>query len=143
LDSEVKDLVALGEDIREVHVLGTRDLKESKLNLLDYSYAGYPLMDCPGIYWPPRARCDQNPCCQVLSDADEYLKFRTVRRFKGMESKIVILIVDKDTVLDYDENRRLLYVGLTRARIRLIVLADKAHEHKLNRMVEGPLAPQK
>lgn len=133
LDQEVRSLVNQNEEIKQIFVLGTNTLEESGLDLLNHTYAGYPLMDCPGIYWPIRSRCEQNPCCQVPSDDDSYLKFRTVRRFKGMESKTVILIVDG---LSLANDKKILYVGLTRARVKLIVLAPESIKERLKILVE-------
>lgn len=133
LDREVRSLVNQNEEIKQIFVLGTNTLEESGLDLLNHTYAGYPLMDCPGIYWPIRSRCEQNPCCQVPSDDDSYLKFRTVRRFKGMESKTVILIVDG---LSLANDKKILYVGLTRARVKLIVLAPESIKERLKILVE-------
>jgi len=45
----------------------------------------------------------------------------TVRRFKGLESPIVILIVTSDIVI----NVELLYVALSRARTHLIIMGEK------------------
>lgn len=132
LDREVRSLVNQNEDVKQIFVLGTNTLDGAGLDLLNHTYAGYPLMDCPGIYWPIRSRCEQNPCCQVPRDDDSYLKFRTVRRFKGMESKTVILIVDRLTL---SNDQKLLYVGLTRARVKLIVLAPEAIKERLERLV--------
>lgn len=54
---------------------------------------------------------------------DEALQFASVRRFKGMESKAVIVadVADVKT----DKGRSLLYVALSRARSRLIFLAPE------------------
>ena len=134
LDQEVSSLVNMNEDIKQIFVLATNRLEESSIDLLSHTYAGYPLMDCPGIYWPPKSYCEQNPCCQSPSDADSHLKFRTVRRFKGMESKTVILIVDR---LEQDDDIKLLYVGVTRARVKLIVLVHESIEHRAKTLVEN------
>lgn len=49
--------------------------------------------------------------------------FATVQAFKGMESKIVVLC-DVDDI-ETDENRSLLYVGMSRARSLLVVLLHR------------------
>lgn len=123
LERDVAGLVRQNEQVADIFVLGIRPLSHSGLSLFGYSYHGYNLYDCPGIYWPPRATCDQNPCCQVRENANTHLKFREVRRFKGMESKIIILIVDRLTL---PADWAALYVGMTRARINLIVLAHES-----------------
>ncbi len=132
LDRAVRGLVNNGEQASNIFVLGTSVLEQTGLDLLDHVYAGYGLFDCPGIYWPPRRECDQRPCCQIGLDDDTYLKFREVRRFKGMESKVVILIIDR---MNLPDDRATLYVGMTRARINLIVLAHESTRDRLIRLV--------
>ena len=132
LDRAVRGFVNAGEPVSEIFVLANHPLRESGLDLLGHSYAGYALFDCPGIYWPPRAVCDQEPCCQIADDPDPHLKFREVRRFKGMESKVVILIIDRMSLPD---DRAALYVGMTRARINLVVLAHESTRDGLARLL--------
>lgn len=100
--------------------------------MLGHTYDGYGIYDCPGIYWPRTATCGRVPCCQVGLDDDTYLKFREVRRFKGMESKVVILIADR---MNLPGDRAALYVGMTRARINLLVLAHESVRDNLTRLV--------
>lgn len=133
LDRAVRGLINNGEQTSNIFVLGTSALEQSGLDLLNHAYAGYELFDCPGIYWPPRRECDQSPCCQISLDNDTYLKFREVRRFKGMESRGVILIVDR---MNLPDDRAALYVGMTRARINLIVLAHESARDNLIRLVD-------
>ena len=133
LDRAVRGLINNGEQVSNIFVLGTTALEQSGLDLLNHAYAGYELFDCPGIYWPPRRECDQSPCCQISLDNDTYLKFREVRRFKGMESRGVILIVDR---MNLPDDRAALYVGMTRARINLIVLAHESARDNLIRLVD-------
>ena len=132
LGRAVRGYVNNGERLSEIFVLGTRSLHESGQDLLGHTYNGYGLYDCHGIYWPPLAACDQVPCCQVGIDNDTYLKFREVRRFKGMESKVVILIVDR---MNLPNDRATLYVGMTRARVNLLVLARESVRGNLTRLV--------
>ncbi len=141
LDREVDDLVRLQrERPSDIVILGTGTrgarAELSGLDLCDGTYGGYPLYDCPGIYWPAKRECDQRPCCQSSSDADDYLKFRTVRRFKGMESKIVILIVER---LNQNVDIATAYIGLTRARVRLVVLAHESTRRNLSELIGRPL----
>ena len=140
LDREVHDLVVgMGENVNEIFVLSINPLSEFAPDLLNYTYDGYPLFDCPGIYWPPRATCDQNPCCQNPNDDYPHLKFRTVRRFKGMENKTIILIVDR---LAMENDRRSVYIGLTRARVKLTVLAHESTKDKLASLIgRDPVLP--
>ena len=133
LDRAVRGLVNNGEQSNHIFVLGTNALEQSGLGLLAHAYAGYGLFDCPGIYWPPRRECDQRPCCQIGLDDNTYLKFREVRRFKGMESKVVILIIDR---MNLPDDRATIYVGMTRARINLIILAHESTRNNLINLVD-------
>ena len=91
--------------------------------------------DCPGIYWPIQTTCGQDPCCRSdPSRQPPHLRCRQLRRFQGMESKSVILIVNQ---LRSDWHRNSLYVGITRARIRLIVLAHESTSNYLNSLVSS------
>ena len=141
LDREIDALVRLqGERPGDIIILGTGThgarAEYSSLDLTGGTYGGYRLFDCPGIYWPAKAICDQQPCCQTGSDADAYLKFRTVRRFKGMESKIVILVVER---LNQNVDIATVYIGLTRARVRLVVLAHESTRANLSGLIDRPL----
>ena len=55
----------------------------------------------------------------VPDEPDEVL-FETIRRFKGMEREVVVLVELPTTAERLDE---LLYVGLTRATTELVVIA--------------------
>lgn len=57
---------------------------------------------------------------------DRYIKFSTIKGFKGLESKVVILC-DVDSV-DDEKSRRLNYVAISRAKTLLYVL----YNYKLN-----------
>lgn len=64
---------------------------------------------------------------------DNAILFTTCRKFKGLESDIVILVdVDENTFSD-DQSRRLFYVGASRAKHLLDILCviDKANELKM------------
>lgn len=53
-----------------------------------------------------------------------YIKFTTCRKFKGLESDVIILVdMDKKT-FDYDQGEQLMYVGTSRARYKLSCLAN-------------------
>ena len=141
LDREIDDLVRLqGERPSDIVVLGTGTrgarAEFSSLDLCNGTYGGYPLYDCPGIYWPASRECAQRPCCQTSTDADDYLKFRTVRRFKGMESKVVILIVER---LNQNVDIATAYIGLTRARVRLVALAHESTRRNLSELIGRPI----
>ncbi len=68
----------------------------------------------------------------TLREEKNAVFFSTIHRFKGLESPVVIL-TDIDT-LDYELKQSLLYVGMTRAKSALFILAsDKAAK----RMAQG------
>ncbi len=56
----------------------------------------------------------------VPDEPDDVVVFETVRRFKGLEREVVILVELPETATRLDE---LLYVGLTRATTQLVVIA--------------------
>jgi superfamily I DNA and RNA helicase len=61
---------------------------------------------------------------------DNVVSFTSIGRFKGMESQVVILC-DVDTYQETERSRNLMYVGLSRARVLLIVLeSEKAREER-------------
>lgn len=133
LHEEVQHLLSHNEDITQTYVLGTNRLKDSALDLPLNSYGGYNLLDCPGIYWPlVPPRCDQHGCCYT-NENPSYLNYRTIRRFKGMECRNAILIVER---LESLEDEKLLYVGFTRARINLIVLAHESLKPRIEELVK-------
>lgn len=53
-----------------------------------------------------------------------YIKFTTCRKFKGLESDVIIVIdIDKDT-FDNDQGEQLMYVGSSRARHKLSCIVN-------------------
>lgn len=60
---------------------------------------------------------------KVLSNrSKDGVLFTTARKFKGLESDVIIVIdVDQDTFAD-DENKRLFYVGASRAKHYLDII---------------------
>ena len=59
--------------------------------------------------------------------------FSTVHSFKGLESPVVILI-DFESI-DYDRQKNLLYVGMTRARSALYVIMGVSAYQKVEKMI--------
>ena len=77
------------------------------------------------------------------NSTEKYIKFSTIRKFKGLESKVVILC-DVDSVND-EESRMLNYVAVSRAKTLLFVLhnesvklqaVDKDLNNNLNELIE-------
>ena len=58
----------------------------------------------------------------------------TVRRFKGLERQVVILTAIDD--LPAGEETALLYVGLSRARVHLIIVATESALERVGRGAE-------
>ena len=112
LDEEVHRM--LGQDVRigEIVALATSRLANTGLDR-DRTYGSYPLVDYS------RGQRLSAP------DGDEpaHLKFCTVQSFKGLESNVVILILDR---LDRASDGPNAYVGMSRARGALTVLANSA-----------------
>jgi len=65
---------------------------------------------------------------QVVEQPTDTILFDTIRRFKGLEREVVVLVE-----LRADDPRidRLLYVGISRARHHLVVIAPAALEERL------------
>ena len=59
--------------------------------------------------------------------------FDTVRRFKGQQAQVVIL-VDVDPKPDSDIDLRLLYCGMTRATVRLEIVARMGNTFNRGRL---------
>lgn len=71
-----------------------------------------------------------------ISLSGKKIRFATCRTFKGLESDVVIL-VDMDNSLFELDNEQLMYVGSSRARLRLAcisALTDKQCEKILDNM---------
>jgi hypothetical protein len=58
-----------------------------------------------------------------VPDEQDLVRFETIRRFKGMEREVVVLV---ELPTDGDRLDELLYVGLTRATTELVVIAPPA-----------------
>jgi hypothetical protein len=65
---------------------------------------------------------------QVPDEPEDCVVFETVRRFKGLEREVVILVEVPDTNVRLDA---LLYVGLTRATTQLVVIAPPGLSKRL------------
>ena len=59
-----------------------------------------------------------------------YVKFTTCRKFKGLESDVIIVVdIDKDTF--EDEGEQLMYVGTSRARFKLSCIVNMTEDECL------------
>ncbi len=64
-----------------------------------------------------------------------YVKFTTCRKFKGMESDVIIVVdIDKESFAD--EGKQLMYVGTSRARFKLSCIVNMSEEECLQLMEE-------
>lgn len=64
-----------------------------------------------------------------------YVKFTTCRKFKGLESDVIIVVdIDKETFAD--EGEQLMYVGTSRARFKLSCVANMSEAECLTVMEE-------
>ena len=86
-----------GVRLDEVIILSPRRLENSSLSPLEH-LNGIPIVDCS----------------RSLDAPGECIRFSTIHSFKGLESKVVI-VVDIDDVEDHMA-QSLLYVGISRAR---------------------------
>jgi hypothetical protein len=59
-------------------------------------------------------------CVNCENPAKDAIVLDTIRRFKGLENKIVILVLTRDDIKD----KGLLYVALSRARAHLVIIGD-------------------
>lgn len=67
------------------------------------------------------------------------IRFATIHSFKGLESEVVILLgVDK---LTQPHGQQVLYVGMSRARLRLYVLLRESARADYNRLMQNRPAP--
>ena len=62
------------------------------------------------------------------------LTFDTVHSYKGLENSIVFLIDFLDPTLD--DSIQLNYIGLSRARLKLYLLIDKAYKNKFDKLIQ-------
>lgn len=62
-----------------------------------------------------------------------YVKFTTCRKFKGLESDVII-VVDIDNKTFADEGEQLMYVGTSRARFKLSCIVNMSEEDCLHLM---------
>ena len=127
LDEEVHRLLAEDVRIGEIVVLATGRLVNTGLDT-ERTYGSYPLADYSrGQRLNPPADNDGDD-----DAAAAHLKFCTVQSFKGMESNVVILILDRLDRLSDGPNA---YIGMSRARGALTALVAAG----LREQVEGRL----
>ena len=111
LDAEVQRFLAEDVHIGEIAVLATSRLVNTGLDATR-TYGSYPLLDYSRGQWLALSASG--------ADASAHLKFSTAQSFKGMESHVIIFILDR---LDRPIDSPNAYIGMSRARGALTVLA--------------------
>ena len=111
LDEEIHRLLAEDVRIGEITVLATNRLETSGLDV-ERTYGSYPLFDH-----------SRGSRLELDEDDPAHLKFCSVQSFKGMESHVVVLILER---LDRGFDGPHAYIGMSRARGALTVLAHCA-----------------
>ena len=123
LDAEVQRLLAEDVRIGEMVVLATSRLVNTGLDVTR-TYGSYPLLDYSRGQWLALSASG--------ADASAHLKFSTAQSFKGMESDVIILILDR---LDRPIDGPNAYIGMSRARGVLTVLANAALQPEIESRV--------
>jgi len=118
LEQELEELWGAGLTADDVIVLSLREAEESAATLV----RSQPWSD----------RLEVLDDSNIVEAQGGKLRYSSVRRFKGLEAPIVVLTdVEK---LD-EKSRALLYVGMTRAIHRLVVLANESVASEIRRAV--------
>ena len=111
-----------------------------------------------GSFWRKLIECLNEEDKKAIGEPEDKIQVKTVHSFKGLEAEIIILVracegayplIHPDNVLFtifgrneadiIDEERRLLYVALTRAKEKLYILTERGRESPfLRRLPEYP-----
>jgi hypothetical protein len=112
-----------GVSVRDVVVLTPRSPRSSWL----MSPSGEPVEA-----WPYRLMPEYGPEGAVLPPPTKGNEVRvaTIHRYKGLESPVVVL-AEIDERVGEEDLRALLYVGATRARSHLVLVAGETGAHRL------------
>ena len=89
------------------------------------------------------ARLDQR-IAEIVNLADSshfpdsrYITYSTIHGFKGLENSYIIL-VDIDRIND-DQFRSMLYIGMSRAKVGLIILLNEQVKKDYNKLLKSHL----
>lgn len=122
-------------DIPEIGFCSTKEETIALLNLeidkyIDAGYNSITILTC------------KTEECSIIADCCKdskynykrgYVKFTTCRKFKGLESDVIIVVdIDKDTFTD--EGEQLMYVGTSRARFKLSCVVNMSETECLTIM---------
>lgn len=109
-----------GIQANDIVILSPRRLENSALATVD-QICGMPVVDCS----------------RSLDAVRDSIRYSTIHAFKGLESKVVIL-VDIDRV-DDDLSESLMYVGMSRARGLLILLIQERVRKTIDTRIKAAL----
>ena len=104
-------------------------------------YSGWGLLNVKEV--ADETDLDQEDVPDVSGDSSpETLRYSNIHDFQGLESEVVILVLpltEKQTEVggdatlpDYDHLKRVLYVGMSRAKAILIIVADESYKEHLD-----------
>lgn len=124
-------------DIPEIGFASTKEATILTLNseidkYIDLGYSSITILTC---------RTEESSiitdCCKdsKYNYKRGYVKFTTCRKFKGLESDVII-VVDVDKDIFSDEGEQLMYVGTSRARFKLGCIVNMTEEDCLQMMKE-------
>lgn len=124
-------------DLPEIGFCSTKDQTVDLLNTeidkyVNAGYASITILTCK-----TEASSIIADCCSDsrYNYKRGYVKFTTCRKFKGLESDVIIILdIDKNTFGDHGE--QLMYVGTSRARHRLSCIVNMSEEDCIQLMEE-------
>ena len=122
-------------DLPEIGFCATKEDMVTLLNAeidkyIDAGYNGITILTCKTEENSIIADCCKN---SKYNYKRGYVKFTTCRKFKGLESDVIIVVdIDKDTF--EDEGERLMYVGTSRARFKLSCIVNMTEDECLSLM---------
>ena len=122
-------------DLPEIGFCATKEDVVTLLNAeidkyIDAGYNGITILTCKTEENSIIADCCKN---SKYNYKRGYVKFTTCRKFKGLESDVIIVVdIDKDTF--EDEGEQLMYVGTSRARFKLSCIVNMTEDECLSLM---------
>ena len=122
-------------DLPEIGFCATKEDVVTLLNAeidkyIDVGYNSITILTCKTEESSIIADCCKN---SKYNYKRGYVKFTTCRRFKGLESDVIIVVdIDKDTF--EDEGEQLMYVGTSRARFKLSCIVNMTEDECLSLM---------
>lgn len=106
--------------IKELHNQG---IKNSEITILSKNIFKYSIFNNKNFLEDLSAQIEEIGEYLDTNEENKYIKFSTIKKFKGLESKVIILCdVDK---IDDEESKMLNYVAISRAKALLFVLYNE------------------